>query len=66
MGDRYVVLKASGSRFAYVQDTHGPRTVKRYDVLKGDGDRNGWEMATRHAQALNAEHQTQPEARTHD
>ena len=46
---RYVVLKASGSHFAYVQDTHEGRTVKRYNIFKGDG----WEYAKRHAEILN-------------
>lgn len=50
---RYVVLKASGSRFAYVQDTHELRTVKRYDIFKNYGKQNGWECAKRHADALN-------------
>lgn len=48
---RYVVLKASGSRYAYVQDTHGPSTVKRYDIFKGDG----WTKANKHAAHLNAQ-----------
>ena len=34
---RYVVLKASGSRYAYVNDTEEGRTVKRYDIFKGNG-----------------------------
>lgn len=46
---RYVVLKASGSRFAYVQDTQEGRTVKRYNIFKGDG----WANASRHAEILN-------------
>ncbi|MCL6710472.1 hypothetical protein M8R20_46120 [Pseudomonas sp. R2.Fl] len=53
---RFVVLKASGSRFAYVNDTLKGVTVKRYDILKGDGKRNGWNMAKRHADDLNAAH----------
>lgn len=57
MGDRYVVLKVSGSRFAYVQDTQERRTVKRYDILKGEGKHNGWNMAEAHAAALNSDHQ---------
>lgn len=58
MGDekRYVVLKASGSRFAYVQDTHGPRTVKRYNIFRNYGRFDGWTAASRHMDALNAEH----------
>ena len=50
---RFVVLKASGSRFAYVNDTEKGRTVKRYDILKGHGKANGWEMANAHAKQLN-------------
>lgn len=46
---RYVVLKASGSRYAYVNDTEEGRTVKRYDIFKG----NGWERAEKHCAALN-------------
>lgn len=50
---RYVVLKAPGSRFAYVQDTQELRTVRRYDILKGQGDANGWSRANRDAEILN-------------
>lgn len=46
---RFVVLKASGSRYAYVQDTQERRTVKKYDIFKGDG----WTYAERHAEQLN-------------
>lgn len=46
---RYVVLKASGSRYAYVNDTEEGRTVKRYDIFKN----NGWERAEKHCAALN-------------
>ena len=46
---RYVVLKASGSQYAYVQDTQEGRTVKRYSIFKGDG----WANAKRHAEILN-------------
>jgi hypothetical protein len=53
--DRFVVVKASGSRFAYVNDTQEGRTVKRYDILKGTGRRNGWEAAKAHAESLNAD-----------
>jgi hypothetical protein len=51
---RYVVLKASGSRFAYVNDTQGGKTIRRYDILKGAGKWNGWELAKAHAERLNA------------
>lgn len=54
--DRFVVLKVSGSRFAYVNDTLEGRTVKRYDVLKNDG----WAKAERHAATLNAEARATP------
>lgn len=47
--ERFVVLKASGSRYAYVNDTLLGKTVKRYDVLRGDG----WGDAKRHAERLN-------------
>ncbi|MEI2416151.1 hypothetical protein V8Z80_08195 [Orrella sp. JC864] len=53
--DRYVVLKAPGSRYAYVNDTQEGKTVKRYDVLKGDG----WAKAESHARVLNAHERTQ-------
>ncbi|MBW9334538.1 hypothetical protein FEE59_13550 [Herbaspirillum sp. RU 5E] len=47
--ERYVVLKASGSQYAYVQDTHARKTIKRYDIFK----RNGWDQALIHAKRLN-------------
>ncbi|MDX3985932.1 MAG: hypothetical protein QHC88_11835, partial [Achromobacter sp.] len=49
---RYVVLKASGSRYAYVNDTLEGRTVKRFDVINGDG----WEHASLLAVRLNNAH----------
>jgi hypothetical protein len=52
--ERFVVLKASGSRFAYVQDTEERRTVKRYDILRSYGGYGGWTCATMHADNLNA------------
>lgn len=55
---RYVVLKASGSRYAYVNDTQEGRTVKRYDIFKGDG----WTLAEKHAAKLNAALVLVPEA----
>lgn len=51
---RFVILKESGSRFAYVNDTELGRTVKRFDVLKGDG----WGKAERLATRLNAQHES--------
>lgn len=51
---RYVVLKASGSRFAYVQDTRAGRTVKRYNIFKNYAGIDGWSFANRHASRLNA------------
>lgn len=51
---RFVVLKASGSRFAYVNDTLRSRTVRRYDILRSYGGTNGWERAVTHASRLNA------------
>ena len=53
---RYVVLKASGSRYAYVNDTLIGKTIKRYDILKGAGRWNGWNLAEAHANRLNLEH----------
>ena len=53
MGDRFVVLKVSGSRFAYVQDTQERKTVKRYDVLRRYGKHDGWTCAKNHAETLN-------------
>lgn len=50
---RYVVLKASGSRFAYVNDTHERRTVTRWDILKA----NGWGKAELQCKRLNEEHE---------
>lgn len=55
MPERYVVLKASGSRYAYVNDTHEGRTIKRFDIFKGDG----WSHAKALAKRLNA---TTPDA----
>lgn len=49
---RYVILKASGSRYAYINDTHEGKTVRRFDILKGDG----WGDAERLARRLNNEH----------
>lgn len=49
---RYVVLKAAGSRYAYVNDAQEGRTMRRFDVLKGDG----WGDAVRMADRLNREH----------
>ncbi|OZI59908.1 hypothetical protein [Bordetella genomosp. 11] len=46
--ERFVVLKASGSRYAYVNDTLLGKTVKRYDILRG-----GWINAELHAARLN-------------
>ncbi|MFY2582100.1 hypothetical protein [Achromobacter xylosoxidans] len=60
---RYVVLKASGSRYAYVNDTQEGRSINRFDVLKGDG----WRYAHEFADRMNNEHAraalsaTQPE-----
>ncbi|XTQ92607.1 hypothetical protein ACQR5W_11850 [Xanthomonas sacchari] len=54
MADRYVVLKASGSRFADVQDTEMRRTVHRYDIFRTYGGVDGWDAATKHAANLNA------------
>jgi len=46
---RYVVLKESGSRFAYVNDTLERRTVTRWDILKN----NGWDKAEKQCKRLN-------------
>jgi hypothetical protein len=53
MRDRYVVQKVSGSRYAYVYDTKAMRVQARYDILKGEGKRNGWNLAAAHAARLN-------------
>lgn len=50
---RYVVLKASGSRYAYVNDTQEGRSINRFDVLKGDG----WKYAHEFADRMNKEHE---------
>lgn len=50
---RYVVLKASGSRYAYVQDTHERRTVTRWDIFR----KNGWSKADLQCKRLNEEHE---------
>ncbi|MFY3310923.1 hypothetical protein [Achromobacter ruhlandii] len=49
---RYVVLKASGRRYAYVNDTQEGRSINRFDVLKGDG----WRYAHEFADRMNNEH----------
>lgn len=46
---RYVVVKESGSRFAYVQDTQERRTVARWDILRKDG----WAKADKQCERLN-------------
>lgn len=53
MSERYVVQKVSGSRYAYVYDTKAMRVHARYDILKGEGKRNGWNLAEAHAARLN-------------
>ncbi len=50
---RYVVLKASGSRYAYVNDTHERRTVTRWDIFR----KNGWSKADLQCKRLNEEHE---------
>lgn len=50
---RYVVLKASGSRYAYVNDTQEGRSINRFDVLKGEG----WKYAHELADRMNKEHE---------
>lgn len=50
---RYVVLKASGSRYAYVNDTQEGRSINRFDILKGDG----WKYAHEFADRMNKEHE---------
>jgi hypothetical protein len=47
---RYVVLKTSGSRYAYVNDTLERRTITRWDILRGDG----WAKAEAQCARLNA------------
>lgn len=49
---RFVVLKASGSRYAYVNDTQEGRTVARYDIFKKYGKYDGWQGAEAHADRL--------------
>jgi hypothetical protein len=48
------VKKERGSMFAYVTDRETDETIKRYDVFKGHGKLNGWNMADEHARRLNA------------
>lgn len=48
---RYKVCKATGSKFAYVIDTHGGGVVRRFDILKP----GGWEQADKMRDRLNAE-----------
>lgn len=50
---RYVVLKSSRSRYAYVNDTQEGRSINRFDVLKGDG----WKYAHEFADRMNKEHE---------
>src|SRR3546814_20896125 len=52
--ERYVTLKATGSRYAYVNDTQAGKTVKRYDIFRRSGGRDGWTCASEHAPSLNA------------
>src|SRR3546814_66642 len=52
--ERYVTLKATGSRYAYVNDTQAGKTVKRYDIFRRYGGRDGWICASEHAASLNA------------
>lgn len=52
--NRYAVIKVSGSRFAYVQDTVERKTVARYDILRSYGGIDGWSRASEYAGRLNA------------
>ena len=52
--ERYVCLKATGSRYAYVNDTQAGKTVERYDIFRRYGGRDGWTCASEHAASLNA------------
>lgn len=47
---RFVVLKAAGSRYAYVNDTLALKTLRRFDIFKDDG----WTRAEKFAAALNS------------
>lgn len=50
---RCVVLKASGSRYAYVQDNHERRAVTRWEIFR----KNGWSKADLQCKRLNEEHE---------
>src|SRR3546814_3168689 len=51
--ERYVTLKATGSRYAYVNDTQAGKTVKRSDIFRRYGARDGRTCASDHAASLN-------------
>src|SRR3546814_14323982 len=51
---RYVTLKPTGSRYAYVNDTQAGKTVKRYEIFRRYGGREGWTCASENAASLNA------------
>src|SRR3546814_13235255 len=52
--ERYVTLKATGSRYAYVNDTQAGKTVKRYDIFRRYGGRAGRNCASEHSAGLKA------------
>src|SRR3546814_20894390 len=52
--ERYVTLKATGSRYAYVNDTQAGKPVKRYDIFRRCGGRDGGTCASEHAARLKA------------
>src|SRR3546814_15557804 len=52
--ERYVTLKATGSRYAYVTDTQAGKNVQRYDIFRPYGGRYGWTCAREPATQLTA------------
>lgn len=52
-GQRFYVAKESGSEWARVIDRSTGRQIKRFNVLRGDGKRNGWNQADELCRRLN-------------
>src|SRR3546814_13281711 len=52
--ERYVTLKATGSRYAYVNEQQAGKTVQRYDSCRRYGGRAGRNSASEHLAGLNA------------
>ena len=53
VGMRYYVNKLSGSHLASVVDAKTGRVMKSFNVLKGDGRKNGWSLAETMCAAMN-------------